>query len=179
MNLHLEGVSFLAQAFPPLRQLPPSAVSLHSGSPIHIEDRSMTINKFGWLNRPSRTTNPLGLRRNLSILRADADDFQQEVTVQQGVADMDASRAIAARIVPLDDSGEPGPETQIELNSCDRRGISFHHQLPLSARRALVSVEDAEFGRLEAEVSLSWCRFNRMGHYTSGGRFVQLAGKIA
>ena len=133
----------------------------------------MTINKYGRLNRPSSSANPIGFRHNLSVLMADT------CPVQQGVVDMNSSLAIAARIVPLDDQGEPGPESQVELNSCDEWGISFHHQLPLSARRALISVEDEDFGRLEAEVSLSWCRFNRMGHYTSGGRLVQPAVRIA
>ncbi len=139
----------------------------------------MTIDKYGWLKRPANSTNPFGLRHNLSELSTDTCAFQQDVTVQQGVVEMSSSLAVAARIVPLDDRGEPGPESQVELNSWDGRDISFHHQLPLSARRALISVEDEDFGRLEAEVSLSWCRFNHMGHYTSGGRFVQPAGRIA
>ena len=134
----------------------------------------MTIDRHGWLKQPSSSTNPVGLRHNnLSDLSTDT------CPVQQGVIDGSSSQAVAARIVPLDDRGEPGPESQVELNSWDGRDISFHHQLPLSARRALISVEDEDLGRLEAEVSLSWCRFNHMGHYTSGGRFVQPAGKIA
>jgi len=133
----------------------------------------MTIDRYGWLKQPSNSTNPVGLRHHLSDLSPDT------CPVQQGVVEMSSSYAVAARIVPLDDRGEPGPESQVELNSWDGRDISFHHQLPLSARRALISVEDEDFGRLEAEVSLSWCRFNRMGHYTSGGRFVQPAGRIA
>ena len=137
----------------------------------------MTINRFGWLKQPASSTNPVGLRFNLPDLSTDTSTVQQ--TVQQGVVEMSSTHVVAARIVPLDDSGEPGPESQVELSSCDGRGISFHHQLPLSTRRALISVEDEDFGRLEAEVSLSWCRFNRMGHYTSGGRFVQPTGRIA
>ena len=133
----------------------------------------MTIDRHGWLKQPSSSINPVGLRHNLSARTPDT------CPVQQGVVDGSSSHAVAARIVLLDDRGEPGPESQVELNSWDGRDISFHHQLPLSARRALISVEDEDFGRLEAEVSLSWCRFNRMGHYTSGGRFVQPAGRIA
>ena len=133
----------------------------------------MTIDRLGWLKQPSNSTNPVGLRHNLSELST------ATCPVQQGVVEMSSSLVVAARIVPLDDRGEPGSESQVELNSCDGRGISFHHQLPLSARRALISVEDNDFGCLEAEVSLSWCRFNRMGHYTSGGRFVRPAGRIA
>jgi len=133
----------------------------------------MTINKLNWLYQPHDPTKSVEVRRNLSALTSDT------CAVQQGVVDGKSSPVIAARIVPFDDAGEPGPESQVELRSCDHRGISFHHQLPLSARRALISVEDEDFGSLEAEVSLSWCRFNRMGHYTSGGRFVQPSGRIA
>ena len=133
----------------------------------------MTIDRHGWLKQPSSSTNPIGLRRHLSKLPTDT------CPVQQGVVDGSSSYAVAARIVPLDDRGKPGPKSQVELNSWDGRDISFHHQLPLSARRALISVDDEDFGRLEAEVNLSWCRFNHMGHYTSGGRFVQPAGRIA
>jgi hypothetical protein len=139
----------------------------------------MTIDRYGWLKQPANSTNPVRLRLNLSDQSTDTCPVQQGVTVQQGVVEMSPSLAVAARIVPLDDRGEPGPESQVELNSWDGRGISFHHQLPLSARRALISVDDEDFGRLEAEVNLSWCRFNHMGHYTSGGRFVQPAGRIA
>jgi hypothetical protein len=130
----------------------------------------MTINKFGWLNQLDFSTTSTATRRNLAALGC---------TVQQGVVEESAAPAIAARIVPYDDAGKPGPVSLVELSSCDRRGISFHHQLPLSARRAVISVKDEDFGNLEAEVSLSWCRFNRMGHYTSGGRFVQPPGRIA
>ena len=99
----------------------------------------MTIDRFGWLKQPVNSTNPVGLRLNLSDQSTDTCPVQQGVTVQQGVVEMSPSLAVAARIVPLDDRGEPGPESQVELNSCDGRGISFHHQLPLSARRALIS----------------------------------------
>jgi hypothetical protein len=138
--------------------------------PKHIEDRPMTVSKFGLLNQPYGSTNTVELRRNMSV---------DACSVQQGVVEGNSSSAVTARIVPFDDSGEPGPESLVELYSCDGRGVSFHHQLPLSARRALISVDDKDFGRLEAEVNLSWCRFNHMGHYTSGGRFVQPADKIA
>ncbi len=130
----------------------------------------MTVSKLGLLNQSYGSTNTVEFRRNMSV---------DACTVQQGIVEGSSSSAVAARIVPFDDSGEPGPESLVELYSCDGRGVSFHHQLPLSARRALISVEDEDFGSLEAEVSLSWCRFNRMGHYTSGGRFVQPTGKIA
>ena len=139
----------------------------------------MTIDRFDWLKQPASSTNPVGLRHHLSKLPTDTCAFQQDVTVQQGVVEMSSSLAVTARIVPLDDRGKPGLESQVELNSWDGRDISFHHQLPLSARRALILVDDEDFGRLEAEVNLSWCRFNHMGHYTSGGRFVQPAGRIA
>ena len=133
----------------------------------------MTINQPNWLDQPTQSSNLVKLRRDFSV------SVGKGCAVQQGIVEPSASLGIAARIVPFDDQGLPGPEALVELNSYDRRGVSFHHQLPLSARRALISVDDEDFGSLEAEVNLSWCRFNRMGHYTSGGRFVQPAGRIA
>jgi hypothetical protein len=124
----------------------------------------MTINKLVWPIQPDSSAADRKTDRNLSASCC---------PMQQGIVEEGASSTIAARIVPFDDRGVPGPESQVELNSCDHREISFHHQLPLSARRAVISVEDANFGNFQAEVSLSWCRFNHMGHYTSGGRFVQ------
>ena len=135
----------------------------------------MTINKHGWLNQfSSAALNTVRPRGQAHF----APEAPQDAPVPT-VFHISFAPEIAARITPLDDRGEPGPESLVQLSTCDKGGISFHHQLPLSARRALVSVEDADFGRLEAEVSLSWCRFNHMGHYTSGGRFVQPADKIA
>lgn len=134
----------------------------------------MTINKHGWLNRNSspelNTVRPQG-QAHL------AREAPQDVPVPAALES--SADAEIARVTPLDDRGEPGPESLVRLRSCDRWGLSFEHPTPMSARRALVTVDDADFGRLEAEVRLSWCRFNRMGHYTSGGRFVQPAAKIA
>lgn len=106
-------------------------------------------------------------------LRSLAD---QACAVQQGTIDManqESSEPVAAHITPLDDRGQLGPSTRVEVNTMDGRDISFHHHLPLSTRRAFVSVEDDILGSWEALVDLSWCRFNRMGHYTSGGRLVR------
>jgi hypothetical protein len=134
----------------------------------------MTINPHGWLNRlasnKSNTVRPGGQAHS-------APEAPQNVPVPAVFAH--ASSAEFARITPLDEWGRPGLVSLVRLSSCDRRGLSFEHPRPLSARRALVTVDDANLGRLEAEVQLSWCRFNRMGHYTSGGRFVQPAEKIA
>jgi hypothetical protein len=134
----------------------------------------MTFNKHGWLkhvpNTDSNTVRPMGQAHS-------APEAPQNEPVPT-VFDTDSCMEFA-RITPLDDRGQPGPESLVRLSSCDRRGLSFEHRLPLSARRALVSVDDADFGRLEVEVQLSWCRFNHMGHYTSGGRFVQPMAKIA
>jgi hypothetical protein len=134
----------------------------------------MTINKQGWLNHFSSTdTNTVRPQGQAHF----APEAPQNEPVPP-VFPID-SRAEFARLTPLDDRGQPEPESLVRLSSCDKRGISFEHHRPLSARRALITVNNADFGRLEAEVQLSWCRFNHMGHYTSGGRFVQPMAKIA
>ncbi len=95
-----------------------------------------------------------------------------------------SSVGLEARIVPLDEqgltgSGLTGKSYPVELKDFDERGITFHHPQPLHDRRALLVLEGLNLGRIAAEVDLSWCRFSRSGHYTSGGRFVQRAGKTA
>ncbi len=90
-----------------------------------------------------------------------------------------ASHPICARILPLDAQNQRCVSYPIELKNFDERGITFHHELPLSVRRAMVVLESPRQGRFAAEVDLTWCRFNQPGRYTSGGRFVQLVGKTA
>ncbi len=85
----------------------------------------------------------------------------------------------AARIALVNEQGHLEPMCRVDVESCDERGLSFHHDLPLSARRALVFLEGTSKETRVAEVDLCWCRFNRRGHYTSGGRFVRPAGKTA
>ncbi|MCG8450204.1 MAG: hypothetical protein MI725_11585 [Pirellulales bacterium] len=91
----------------------------------------------------------------------------------------DAAASLRARIVPLQESGQPAQSQAVEVKNYDHRGIKFQHEQPLHARRALVVLEGSSLGRLAAEVDLSWCRFTRAGEYTSGGRFVQLVGQSA
>jgi len=91
----------------------------------------------------------------------------------------DNASAVRARIALLSDQGQLGPSHQVNVKHFDQRGIAFDHRLPLSARRAMVTIEGPGMGRLVAEVDLGWCRFNRGGQYTSGGRFVQVIGKSA
>ena len=78
--------------------------------------------------------------------------------------------------MPLDEQGRPGDAHSVEVSNVDGRSITFHHVSPLWSRRAMVELQGHREGRFAAEVDLSWCRFNRKGRYTSGGRFVQLAG---
>ncbi|MCA9257771.1 MAG: hypothetical protein KDA61_01170 [Planctomycetales bacterium] len=91
------------------------------------------------------------------------------------VADVAGDATIlAARLTPLDARGMPGETRDVALHSVDERGIAFDHRLPLADRRAMVTVESPQLGRIVAEVDLSWCRYRTGGGYTSGGRFVQL-----
>lgn len=110
------------------------------------------------------------------------ESMEHRCRVQQGTVEMskaDLENTIPAHVTPLDDRGQLGSPTRVELSISDGRDVSFHHQLPLSTRRAFVSVEDEHLGSWEAMVDLSWCRFNRRGYYTSGGRFAEPAMKTA
>lgn len=134
----------------------------------------MTVNKHGWLNQFSSTESNTVRPKGQAHFAPEAPQNGPVPPVLPIHA-----RVEFARITPLDERGQPEPESLVRLSSCDRLGISFEHGRPLNARRALVTMDDADFGRLEAEVQLSWCRFNHTGHYTSGGRFVQPMAKIA
>lgn len=94
-------------------------------------------------------------------------------------ASTDAAASLSARIVPLNENGQPGPSQAVEVQNYDHRSIKFQHELPLQVRRALVVLEGSSLGRMAAEVDLSWCRFSRSGKYTSGGRFIQLVNQSA
>jgi len=130
----------------------------------------MTSNKSFCLYRPTmlaKATNSTELRRGLPPMVA-------PVTLKTN----DAS-TIQARIALFDKQGQLGPSYPVEVKDFDERGIAFDHRLPLTDRRAMVTLEGPGMGRLVAEVDLGWCRFNRGGQYTSGGRFVRVLGKTA
>jgi len=91
----------------------------------------------------------------------------------------DAASSLRARIIPLGKDGQSGRSQAVEVQNYDPRGFKFQHRRPLHDRRALLVLEGSSMGRLAAEVDLSWCRFTRSGHYTSGGRFIQLVEKSA
>lgn len=101
--------------------------------------------------------------------------------VQQGTVEhsCDHDHSVSAILTPMDDRGRLEKSIQVTVSSFDGKDISFHHPLPLASRRVFVSIEDEQLGNWEALVELGWCRFNRMGHYTSGGRFVRPAAKTA
>ena len=112
----------------------------------------------------------------------DRESMERLGCVQQGtveISEQDLEKTISAHVTPMNDRGQLGAPTKVELNIDAGRDVSFHHQLPLSARRAFVSVEDEHLGSWEAIVDLSWCRFNRRGYYTSGGRFAEPAERSA
>jgi hypothetical protein len=48
-------------------------------------------------------------------------------------------------------------------------GISFRHEVPLPHRYVAVSYR-SPFGTETLVAKLTWCRFEREGHYVSGGR---------
>ncbi len=135
----------------------------------------MTTNNDNWLGQHAMPMNKPNSNRRAQLSNK-LNNF-----IQQGIANEsnDQAQTVAANLTPLDDRGQLGKSAQIEVSHFDGREISFHHPLPLASRRAFVSIEDERFGSWEALVELGWCRFNRMGNYTSGGRFVRPAAKTA
>lgn len=79
---------------------------------------------------------------------------------------------LKAQIIPLNAAGEPCPPREVELRDFNERGLTFDHPRPIKGRRAKLVFDDSRFGKLNAEVDLSWCRYLPGGRYTSGGRFV-------
>lgn len=86
--------------------------------------------------------------------------------------------ALTARITPLRDGG-PGESREVRLADINERSLAFEHPRPLAERRAMLSLESPALGKVTAEVDLSWCRYRPGGHYTSGGRFVQVWNNVA
>ena len=136
----------------------------------------MTISKNSWLEQHAAGEAKDKLARELGRNAGQACGVQQG-TVEVG--ELKQGQVVSAQITPLDDSGRLGNSTSVDVHSISGREIAFHHPLPLKTRHAFVSVHDEDVGSWEALVDLSWCRFNRMGHYTSGGRFVQPAARTA
>lgn len=53
-------------------------------------------------------------------------------------------------------------------------GLGFFHPTPLPYRRVIASIEQTTGQWVGFLMDLNWCRFNRLGWYESGGRFVQV-----
>jgi hypothetical protein len=53
-------------------------------------------------------------------------------------------------------------------------GLGFYHPSPLPYRRVIASIEQTPGEWLGFLMDLNWCRFNRLGWYESGGRFLQM-----
>jgi len=85
--------------------------------------------------------------------------------------------SIRARLTPRDERGNLGTPTLVDVVEIDERGLTLEHSFPLSDCRVRIQLEGRR--ALSAEVELTWCRFNQLGHYTSGGRFVQPLKKTA
>ncbi|NOY43398.1 MAG: hypothetical protein GXP26_16385 [Planctomycetes bacterium] len=125
---------------------------------------------------PNPTNQNIALRRQVSAAVA-----KLRVPCEHGPAAKESvsSDSLQARLSPIDQRGRWKSSLAIDIKDFDERGITFYHQLPLSDRRAMLVIESPQLGRLTTEVDLTWCRFNRTGRYTSGGRFVQRASKSA
>jgi hypothetical protein len=87
---------------------------------------------------------------------------------------------LTLRLTPLDRDRRPVADDAITVVGKDisRRGLSFTHELPLTYRRAIISLDDPKYGRFAAEIDVTWCRFTKPGWYESGGRLVRSANPM-
>jgi len=79
------------------------------------------------------------------------------------------------KLVPIDKDGFTRPEKQFTVVGRDvsARGLSFFHQHPIPYRRAIISLEHPQAGRISVEMIINRCRFHRLGWYESAGRLVR------
>jgi hypothetical protein len=103
--------------------------------------------------------------------------LRPEVTVERRHDDRVAV-PLLFRLTQLNSDRQPIHDDAITVVGKDisRRGLSFFHEQPLTYRRAIVSLDDPDFGRFAAEIDVNWCRFTRPGWYESGGRLRRSTG---
>jgi hypothetical protein len=114
------------------------------------------------------------LQRSLAQrIQALVTSIHPEVTVERR-HDQRFAMPHLLSLTPLDANGEPlvDSATIVLGKDISRSGISFFHDRPLHYRRAIISLEQPEFGRFAAEIDIHWCRFTRPGWYVSGCRLV-------
>jgi hypothetical protein len=54
------------------------------------------------------------------------------------------------------------------------RGLDFYCQEPIPYRRMIIRLEGPDDQHVWMLIDLTWCRFNRLGWYDNGGRFLQV-----
>jgi hypothetical protein len=79
------------------------------------------------------------------------------------------------RLTPLADDGvTPLNKTfTVAGKHLSERGLGFYHPKPLPYRWVIASLERSPGEWLAFLLDVSWCRFNALGWYESGGRFVR------
>ena len=80
---------------------------------------------------------------------------------------------IMFRLTPLADDGQPVASESITVigKNISRDGMSFYHSVPLTYRRAKITVENIDID-FAAEIDINWCRFSKPGWYESGSRLI-------
>jgi hypothetical protein len=78
------------------------------------------------------------------------------------------------RLTPLAEDGQPMTAETMNVigKNISRYGLSFYHAVPISYRRAWISLENTEVAAFAAEIDINWCRFSNRGWYESGGRLI-------
>jgi hypothetical protein len=80
---------------------------------------------------------------------------------------------IMFRLTPLTDDGQAiaGESITVIGKNISRHGLSFYHAVPVTYRRARISVENIDVA-FAVEIDINWCRFSKPGWYESGGRLI-------
>jgi hypothetical protein len=81
------------------------------------------------------------------------------------------------RLTPLADDGRTPLDGTFTVagKHVSERGLGFYHPKPLAYRRMIASLERGDGDWVSFVLDVSWCRFNSLGWYESGGRFLRPA----
>jgi hypothetical protein len=79
-----------------------------------------------------------------------------------------------AKLIPLEseDAAPTAKPMVVAGKQISAGGFGFFHQQPIIERYAQILFEKPSGGQFAVTMELRWCRFNRLGWYESGGRFL-------
>jgi hypothetical protein len=123
------------------------------------------------------SANRIVVESERSILANQVEKFlarlQPAVSLERGHGDRTAIPYLF-RVTPLDDARQPVDDDALTVvgKNLSRRGISFCHERPISHRLDRIELVQPGPDTFVAEIDITWCRFNKLGWYESGGRLI-------